>query len=131
MKARGKTRRRASRRRIDRFPDFAPRGFNRHFASNRFGLRQFDRFCFSRFGFNRFDGNQLVIRGWGWGGVAFSTGASEPIIVRDGAPVVITIGADPAPSNGAAGYAGAASSTSLSTRAPANMSTGDKSRSAD
>jgi hypothetical protein len=32
--------------------------------------------------------------------------ASEPIIVRDGAPVVITIGADPAPSNAAAGCAG-------------------------
>ena len=88
------------------FSRFAPRGFNRgidfnRFGFNRFGPNRFDRFGFNRFGFNRFnhfgsnrfDGNQLLIGGgwggWGWdgwGGAQGSTGASEPIIVGDGAP---------------------------------------------
>ena len=88
-------------------PRFAPRGFNRRFdfdrfGLNRFGSRRFDRFGFNRFGrfgFNRF-GNQLFIGGWGsdgWGGVPVSTGVSEPIILGDGAPVIINVGANPAP----------------------------------
>ena len=103
------------------FQHFAPRGFNRRFdfdrfGSNRFGFKRFDRFGaatrFNRFGFNRSGGNQLVIGGWGgwgwdgWGGVPISTGASEPIIVGDGAPVIINIGADPKPSDAGAGYGG-------------------------
>jgi len=96
------------------FPRFAPRGFNRRFDSDRFGFNRFgpkpvDRFGFNRFGrfgFNRF-GNQLLIGGWGWdgwGGVPISTGVSEPIILGDGAPVIINVGADPAPRG--AGYEG-------------------------
>ena len=94
------------------FSHFAPRGLNRRFDFDRFG---FNRFGFNRFGFNRFNrfgGNQLAVGGWGWGdwgwgdwgGAPGSTGASEPIIVGDGAPVIINVGADP-PSGGA-GYAG-------------------------
>jgi hypothetical protein len=108
------------------FSHFAPRGLNRRFDFDRFGFNRFgsnrfgfNRFGFNRFGFNRFGGNQLAIGGWGWGwggggwdgggwdgwdGAPVSTGASEPIIVREGAPVTIHIGADP-PSGGA-GYAG-------------------------
>ena len=40
------------------------------------------------------------------GGVPVSTGTSEPIIVGDGAPVIINIGADPAPGRPGAGYGG-------------------------
>jgi hypothetical protein len=76
--------------RFDRF------GFNR-FGPNRFGFNRFGFNRFNRFGSNRFDGNQLAIGGgwggWGWGGVPASTGASEPIIVGDGAPVIINVGA--------------------------------------
>jgi hypothetical protein len=89
------------------FSRLAPRGFNRgvdfnRFGFNRFGPNRFNRFGFNRFnrfGSNRFDGNQLLIGGgwggWGWdggGGVPASTGASEPIIVGDGAPVIINVG---------------------------------------
>jgi hypothetical protein len=88
-------------------PHFAPRGFNRrfdfnHFGVNRFSSKQFYRFGsnrFGRFGFDRF-GNQLFIDGWGWdgwGGVPVSTGVSEPIILGSGAPVIINVG-DPLPS---------------------------------
>jgi hypothetical protein len=106
----------------------APHGFNRRFDFDRFGFNRlgpnrFDRFGANRFGrfgldrFNRFGsnrfGDQLFVGGWGWdgwgwdgwGGVPVSTGASEPIIVGDGAPVIINIGADPAP-GAAAGYGG-------------------------
>ena len=105
---------------------FAPRGFNPRFGFNRSG---FDRFGpngsarfgaspFGRFGFNRFNRfgqfgrNQLLIGGWGWGGWGWggdpaSAGASAPIIVGDGAPVIINVGADPAPGDAAAGYGGA------------------------
>jgi hypothetical protein len=87
-------------------------GFNR-FGFNRFGFNRFgsNRFGSNRFGSNRFGGNQLLVDGWGgwgwdgWGGSA-STGASEPIIVGDGAPVIINIGADPRPRDGGAQSAG-------------------------
>jgi hypothetical protein len=93
---------------------FAPRGLKPGFGPNRFGFNRFgskpvDRFGFNRFGrfgFNRF-GNQLLIGGWGsygWGGVPVSTGVSEPIILGGGAPVIINVGAEPAPSG--AGYEG-------------------------
>jgi hypothetical protein len=95
-------------------PHFGSRGFNRRFdfdrlGFDRFGARRFDRFGFNRFnrfGFDRFGANrwngwnQFAIGGWGWGGWdgwgggAVSTGASEPIIVGDGAPVIINISAD-------------------------------------
>jgi hypothetical protein len=104
------------------FHHFAPRGFHPRFGFNRFGfnrfgfhrfgLNRFDRFGanrFGRFGFNRFGGGQLFVGGWGWGGWGggpFSTGASEPIIVGGGAPVIINIGADPAPGGAGAGYGG-------------------------
>ena len=117
------------------FPRFAPHGFNgrfdfNRFGFNRFGPNRFDRFGFNRFnrfgstrfnrfGLNRFGGNQFAIGGWGWGGGGWdgggwgdwggapvSTGASEPIIVREGAPVIINIGADSAPSDAGAGYSG-------------------------
>jgi hypothetical protein len=95
---------------------FAPHGFNRRFEPgrfgfNRFGPNRFDRFGFNRFnrfGFNRFGGNQLLVGGgWGWdgwGGVPGSTGASQPILVDEGAPVIINIGVDPGP--GAAALSG-------------------------
>jgi hypothetical protein len=97
---------------------FAPHGFNRRFEAGRFGFNRFGPNGFDRFGFNRFNrfgfnrfyrfgGNQLLVGGgWGWGGwggVPASTGASEPILVGEGAPVIINIGVDPAP--GAAGAA--------------------------
>jgi hypothetical protein len=109
------------------FSHFAPRGFNRgfdfnrfgfnhfrpsrfdHFGFNRFGPNRFDHFGFNRFGFDSFGGNQLFGGGWGWGdwgGGPVSTGASEPIIIGGGPPVIINIGAD-SPSGGAgAGYGG-------------------------
>jgi hypothetical protein len=72
---------------------FAPHGFNRRFEPGRFG-------------FNRFGGNQLLVGGgWGWdgwGGVPGSTGASQPILVDEGAPVIINIGVDPGPGAAAA-----------------------------
>jgi hypothetical protein len=100
------------------FSRLAPRGFNRgvdfnRFGFNRFGPNRFNRFGFNRFnrfGSNRFDGNQLLIGGgwggWGWdggGGVPASTGASEPIIVGDGAPVIINVGVGPGDGGGAYG----------------------------
>lgn len=98
------------------FPHFAPRGFDRRFAFNRFGFHRFGPNRFNRFGFDRFNrfgfgafgGNALIIGGWGWGGgFPVPAAASEPIIAGDGAPVIINIGADP-PSGGAgAGYRGA------------------------
>lgn len=92
------------------FSHFAPHGFNRRFDAgrfsfNRFGPKQFDRFGFNRFSFNRF-GNQLFVGGWGWGGwggYSAPAAASEPIIVGDGAPVIINIGTNPAPSDAYAG----------------------------
>jgi hypothetical protein len=76
---------------------FAPHGFNRRFEPGRFG-------------FNRFGGNQLLVGGgWGWdgwGGVPGSTGASEPILVDEGAPVIINIGVDPGPGDAAAALSG-------------------------
>jgi hypothetical protein len=95
------------------FSHFAQHGFNRRFDAgrfsfNRFGPKRFDRFGFNRFnrfGFNRF-GNQLFVGRWGWGGYSAPATASEPIIVGDGAPVIINIGANPAPSDAASAYAG-------------------------
>jgi hypothetical protein len=98
------------------FSHFAPHGFNRRFDAgrfsfNRFGPKRFDRFGFNhfnRFGFNRF-GNQLFVGGWGWGGwggYSAPAAASEPIIVGDGAPVIINIGTNPAPSDAGGAYAG-------------------------
>ncbi len=59
---------------------------------------------------NRFGGNQLLVGGgWGWdgwGGVAASTGASEPMLVGDGAPVIINIGVDPGPGDAGGGLSG-------------------------
>jgi hypothetical protein len=105
------------------FSHFAPRGFNRRFdfdrfAVHRFGPDRFDRFGANRFGrfgfdrFNRFGGNQLFVGGWGgWGwdgggGVPASTGASEPIIVSDGAPVIINVGVDPGLGDAGGAYGG-------------------------
>jgi hypothetical protein len=88
-------------------PHFATHGFNRRFEGgqfgfNRFGPNRFDRrFGFNRF--NRFGRNQLFVGGWGWGGwggFPASTGASEPDLVGDGAPVIINIGVDPGPGDG-------------------------------
>jgi hypothetical protein len=103
---------------------FAPHGFNPRFGFNRFDFNRFDpnasgRFGDDRFGsfvangFNRlgagpFGRSQLLIGGWGdwgWGGVPAS--APQPIIMGDGAPIIINVGADPAPGAAAAGYAGA------------------------
>ena len=58
--------------------------------------------------FNRFGGNQLLIGGWGgWGGYsAPAAGASEPIVVGGGAPVIINIGVDPGPGDAASAYMG-------------------------
>jgi hypothetical protein len=90
-------------------PRFAPRGFNGRFGFNRFGSKRFERFGFNRFnrfGFNRF-GNQLLLGGWGWdgwGGYSVPAAASEPIILGDGAPVIINVGAEPAAPG--AGYEG-------------------------
>jgi hypothetical protein len=96
------------------FHHFAPRGFNQRFGFNQFGFKRFDRFGvnrFGRFGFNRFGsdrfGNQLFIGGWdGWGDVPVPTGASDPIIVGGGAPVIINIGADPTPVDAGPGTGG-------------------------
>jgi hypothetical protein len=91
------------------FAHFASPGFNRRFDFDRFGANRFGRFGFDRFGFNRFGGGQRFVGGWGWGGWGggpFSTGASEPIIVGGGAPVIINIGADPEPGGAGAGYGG-------------------------
>jgi hypothetical protein len=94
-------------RRFDRFgfQRFGPNGFNR-FGANRFGRFGFDRF-------NRFGGNQLLIGGgwgdggWGgWGGVPASTGASGPIIVGDGAPIIINVGSDPGLGDAGGAYSG-------------------------
>jgi hypothetical protein len=128
------------------FQHFAPRGFNRRFDFDRFGFNRFrfnrfDRFGanrFGRFGFNRFnrfgfDG----FGGWGgwgwdgWGGVPVSNGASEPIIVGDGAPsssisAPIRSQAAPAPRTREA-----VSSISLPTTATANMSASGKALCAD
>ena len=98
------------------FSHFALGGFNRRFEAgrfgfNRFGPNRFDRFGsnrFNRFGFNRFGGNQLFVGGWGWGGWGGFpvTAASEPIIVGDGAPVIINIGVDPGAGDAGAAYSG-------------------------
>ena len=105
-------------------PHFAAHGFNRRFDIGRFGFHRFgpnrfDRFGFDRFNrfgfnhfnrFNRFGGNQFFVGGgWGccgWGGVPVSTAASEPIVVGDGAPVIINIGADPGSGAASAGSGG-------------------------
>ncbi len=97
------------------FQHFASGGFNRRFEGGRFGFNRFspsrfDHFGFNRFnrfGFNRFGGNQLLIGagGWGWGGFPAS-GASEPIIVGGGAPVIINVGVDPAPGDVGGAYSG-------------------------
>jgi hypothetical protein len=82
------------------FSHFAPGGFNRRFEAGRFGS--------NRFGPNRFGGNPLFVggRGWGgWGGFPV-TAASEPIIVGDGAPVIINIGLDPGAGDAGAAYSG-------------------------
>jgi hypothetical protein len=86
---------------------FAPHGFNQRFEMGRFGLSHFGPNRFDRFGFNRFNRfgrNQLLVGGgWGWGGWdGFpASGASEPILAGDGAPVIINIGVDPGPGDGA------------------------------
>jgi hypothetical protein len=75
-----------------------------HFGPNRFGRFGFNHF--DRFGFNRF-GNQLFVGGWGgWSGYPAPAAASEPMIVGDGAPVIINIGVDPAPGGTEGAYAG-------------------------
>ncbi|MBV9908188.1 MAG: hypothetical protein JOY52_11540 [Hyphomicrobiales bacterium] len=90
------------------FSHSAQHGFNRRFDAGRFSFNRFGPKRFDRFGFNRF-GNQLFVGGWGWGGwggYSAPATASEPIIVGDGAPVIINIGANPAPSDAASAYAG-------------------------
>ena len=83
------------------FSHFAPGGFNRRFEG--FGSNRFNRF-----GFYRFGGNPLFVGGWGWGGWGGFpvTAASEPIIVGDGAPVIINIGVDPGAGDAGAAYSG-------------------------
>jgi len=87
---------------VGRSPHFAPRGFNRGFEAGRVGFNHFGPNRFDRFGFdhfNRYGGNQLLVGGgWGWGGwggFPASTGAPEPYLVGDGAPVLINIDVDP------------------------------------
>ena len=100
---------------LGHFSHFAPRGFNRRFDFDRFGSNRFRPNRFDRYGFNRFnrfgpfDGNQLFIGGWGWGGwegVLVSTGTSEPIVVGEGAPVIINVGAGAGPGDAGGGYGG-------------------------
>ena len=85
---------------------FAPHGFNRRFEMgrsgfDRFGPNRFNRYSFNRF--HRFGWNPLFGGGWGWDG--YPAAASEPIVVGEGAPVIINVGADPT-----AGDAGGANS---------------------
>ena len=99
---------------------FAPHGFSRGFQAGRFGFNgfgpnRFDHFGFNRFGFNRFNrfgnlnrfgGNQLLVGGgWGWGGFPAS-GAYEPILAGDGAPLIINISVDPGPGEAAGASSG-------------------------
>jgi hypothetical protein len=90
------------------FSHFAAGGFNRRFEAGRLGFNRFDPSRFDRFGFNRFGGNPLFVGGWGWGGWGGfpDTGASEPIIVGDSAPVIINIGVDPAQGDAAGTLSG-------------------------
>ena len=93
------------------FSHFAPHGFNRRFDAGRFSFNRFGQKRLDRFGFNRFDrfGNQLFVGGWGWGdwsGYSAPAAESEPIVVGDGAPVIINIGTNPAPSDAGGAYAG-------------------------
>jgi hypothetical protein len=95
------------------FSRFAPHGFNRCFDAGRFGFNSFGQNRFDRFGFNRFNrfgfnrfGNQLFLGGWGWGGYSAPAVASEPVVVGDGAPVIINIGVDPAPGGAEGAYGG-------------------------
>ena len=98
------------------FSHFAPRAFSRRFDFDRFGFHRFGPNRFDRFGanrlgrfgfgqFDRFGGNQLLIGGGGWGGFPAS-GASEPIIVGGGAPVIINVGVDPGPGDAGGVYSG-------------------------
>jgi hypothetical protein len=68
---------------------------------DRFGPNRFNRYSFNRF--HRFGWNPLFGGGWGWDG--YPAAASEPIVVGEGAPVIINVGADPT-----AGDAGGANS---------------------
>ena len=83
------------------FSHFAPHGFNRRFDAGRFRFNRFGFNRFNRFGFNGFR-SPLFVGGWGWGGwgdwggYSVPAAASEPIMVGDGAPVIINIGVDPA-----------------------------------
>ncbi len=103
-------------------PRSAPRGLNPRFNFDRFHFRSFgpersDRFGFNRFGhgwsdrsgfsrFNRFQ-NQLLIGGWGWGGwVPAPTATSEPVIVVDTPPVLISLNSGPGTGGGGQGSAG-------------------------
>ena len=102
------------------FSHFAPGGFNRRFEAgrigfNRFGPNRFDRFGsnrfsfnrFNRFGFNRFGGNSNCSSAAGVGAAGAASpipAASEPIIVGDGAPVIINIGVDPGAGDAGAAY---------------------------
>ncbi|MGB7976142.1 MAG: hypothetical protein WCF81_17765 [Roseiarcus sp.] len=94
------------------FSRFPPGGLNRRFETGRFGFNRlrpgrFDRFGFNRF--NRFGWNPLFIGGgWGWGGWGDYSAppATQPLIVGDGAPVIINIGVDPALGAAAGGSTG-------------------------
>ncbi|HSU99333.1 MAG TPA: hypothetical protein VLI91_04435 [Roseiarcus sp.] len=84
----------------------APHGFNRRFEAGRFGFNRFGPNRFGRFAFHRFN-NPLLIGGWsGWGGYSAPAAAPQPVVVGDGAPVIINIGLDPAPVGAATAYAG-------------------------
>jgi hypothetical protein len=125
------------------FSHFAPHGFNRRFDArwfgvNRFGPNRFNRFGynrFNRFGFNRFGGSPLFVGGWGWGGWGGDpapVAASEPIVVGAGAPLIITMSAPiPVRVTPEAPIVEAASSTSSTTTATANMWASVRSRCAD
>jgi hypothetical protein len=79
---------------------FASGGFNRRVEPGRFGFNHLGPNRFDRFGFhhfNRYGGNPLLGWGWGdWGGFPTS-GTSKPVIVEEGAPVIINIGLDSGP----------------------------------
>jgi hypothetical protein len=83
---------------------FAPHEFNRRFETgrsgfNHFGPNRFNRYGFdqfNRFGFDRFGWNSLFFGGgWGWGNWDGAGPAAAPLVIGEGAPVIINIGGDP------------------------------------
>jgi hypothetical protein len=89
---------------------FGPHGFKRGFDAGRSGFNRFGPNRFDRYGFNRFHrfGWNPLFAGGGWGGWGgeFPAGASAPMVVREGAPIIINIGADPGPGDVASALSG-------------------------